>query len=394
MIAKTPVIGSDVRCGQLLRSLGDSFDPAAESAFIRTLAEFSGKKRVYLLDSGLSCFYVLLKCLQNKSDRMEVVLPAYTAPSLVVAIIKAGLKPVLCDISLKDLNADYSLLREVVCAKTLAVLAVHMFGIGMESLEQLSANLPPEVYLIEDCAQSLGSVYCGRKLGNFSHTSFYSFNRGKNISIGSGGFIATDDERLAATLDEYLLCLKFPSIFKQLSLFAKTCLVSWVVNPRVYFFLQSFSEAFKQHSPAKDVYCLRSTPLQAALGQLIFQNKDSIFRQRYENGMFYLKRLNGLGGLICPAVDNASRPVFNRFPVVFADSSRRNLVKQKLWDAGVESSNLYQKPLHRIFDLGYKADAFPNADFLADGLLTLPVYPGLAKRYLEVIPEVIKKYVA
>ena len=110
--------------------------------------------------------------------------------------------------------------------------------------------------------------------------------------------------------------------------------------------------------------------------------------------MFYLKRLNGLGGLICPAVDNASRPVFNRFPVVFADSSRRNLVKQKLWDAGVESSNLYQKPLHRIFDLGYKADAFPNADFLADGLLTLPVYPGLAKRYLEVIPEVIKKYVA
>jgi len=393
MIAKTPVIGSDLRSSQLLCSLGSSFSPRQEPAFIRTLSEFTGKKHIYLLDSGLSCFYVLLKCLQNKSGRNEVVLPAYTAPSLVVAIIKAGLKPVLCDISLKDFNADHRLLQEAISSKTLAVLAVHMFGIGMAGLTQLAENLPPDIYLIEDCAQSLGSLYAGKQLGGFSHTSFYSFNRGKNLSLGSGGFIATDDERLAEKVDEYFLRLKYPSVFKQLSLFMKTCLVSWVVNPRVYFFLQAFSEGFKQHAPAKDVHCFRITPFQAALGQLIFRNKDNIFRQRYENGMLYLSRLNGSAGLICPGVDNASRPVFNRFPVIFRDTAKRELIKRKLQDAGVESSNLYHKPLHRFFDLGYKPDAFPNAGFLADGLLTLPVYPGLEKRYLEVIPEVIRKYV-
>ncbi|MFA5004887.1 MAG: DegT/DnrJ/EryC1/StrS family aminotransferase [Candidatus Omnitrophota bacterium] len=394
MIAKAPVIGSDVKFRFLAASLGNLLDHRAEQEFMRLLAEFTGKKHIYLLDSGLSCFYVLLKCMQDLSARDEVVLPAYTAPSLVVAIAKAGLKPVLCDISLKDFNADLGLLREAVNQKTLAVLAVHMFGIGTEGLAQLAKALPEEVYLIEDCAQSLGSLYGGKQLGGFSRTSFYSFNRGKNLSIGSGGFIATSDSRLAGQIGKIFRRLEYPSIFKQLSLFAKTCLVSWVLNPRVYFFMQALSEGFKQHAPAKDIHFQRLAFFQAALGKKIFMGKESIFRQRYENGMFLLSSLSGLNGVICPAVDNASRPVFNRFPVVFRDTTKRELIKRKLQDAGVESSNLYHKPLHRFFDLGYRADAFPNAGFLADGLLTLPVYPGLEKRYLEVIPEVIRKYVS
>jgi dTDP-4-amino-4,6-dideoxygalactose transaminase len=73
------------------------------------------------------------------------------------------------------------------------------------------------------------------------------------------------------------------------------------------------------------------------------------------------------------------------------DPGKVSLIKKRLWDAGIEASDLYAQPLHHKFDLGYKTQEFPNACYLAKGLLTLPVYPEVKIHYLLKISEVIKK---
>jgi len=84
------------------------------------------------------------------------------------------------------------------------------------------------------------------------------------------------------------------------------------------------------------------------------------------------------------------QPAFNRLPVVFRDLSKRERVEQKLWQEGIGTSRMYFKPLHHIFDLGYKREDFPQACFIAEHLLTLPTHPLLTDRDLDIIIKVIK----
>ena len=129
-----------------------------------------------------------------------MILPAYTAGSLIVAVKKAGLIPVLCDISLDDFNADRSSVRAAIADNTLAVVMVHMFGIPVGYIEDLKAAMPNHVFLIEDCCQAMGSRIKDKPVGFFGDIGFFSFNRGKNLSANNGGCIITRNSSLEEPL--------------------------------------------------------------------------------------------------------------------------------------------------------------------------------------------------
>ncbi|MFC1599200.1 DegT/DnrJ/EryC1/StrS family aminotransferase, partial [Candidatus Omnitrophota bacterium] len=150
----------------------------AQNKFTQALSSSINRKYLFFFNSGLASFFIILKMLQETSSRKEVILPAYTAPSLVVAVKKAGLIPVLCDISLDDFNVDFVSLSHLVTEKTLCILGVHMFGIVSTGLSDLKKRFP-DVFIIEDCAQSMGSKLDGITIGALSDISFFSFNRGK-----------------------------------------------------------------------------------------------------------------------------------------------------------------------------------------------------------------------
>jgi len=81
----------------------------------RTIEEFEekfsrylGVKNAFLVNSGTTAFYLIIKAFSHFSPRKEVILPAYTVPTLCLPIWKAGLKPVLVDVSLDTFNLDSS----------------------------------------------------------------------------------------------------------------------------------------------------------------------------------------------------------------------------------------------------------------------------------------------
>lgn len=77
-----------------------------------------------------------------------------------------------------------------------------------------------------------------------------------------------------------------------------------------------------------------------------------------------MQRLSGIAGIRLPHIASNSFAVFNRFPVIVEDINRVAYVQNKLWQNGIESSRMYERPLHHMFELGYGRNDFPNARFL------------------------------
>ncbi len=390
MIRKTPIIDSSVKAGDIAYALKRPNDALILPEFEAAMSRHANCRYIYPVNSGIAAFYIILKAVSGDSRKTEVVLPAYTAGSLVVAVRKAGLTPVLCDISLEDFNSDPEAMIKAVSDRTLAVLCVHMYGITMSAIEGLKQKLPPGVIVIEDCAQAMGSAIGGKLVGSFGDVSFFSFNRGKNLPIFGGGCIATND----AGISEAITCaVKSYAAGKgesAVSTLLKVAAVSTALNPYVYGACYNFISRFKSDSPPLDFSVGRIGRCQAALAFSILRRFELMAAQRRENGMLLINGLKGLKEITVPEVSGRGSMAFNRFPIVITDRGSRDMVARRLWRAGIESSRMYNRPLHHMFDLGYGAGEFPNACYAAQRLLALPVHPSIGRDCLSRAVDVIR----
>ncbi len=372
MISKIPVVATPLSLSDLLSVFGKK---RSMVEFAEKLSGRVNRREIIFMSSGLAAFFVILSALKGLSDRKEVVLPAYTAPSLVVAVRKAGLKPVLTDISPATFNMDMELLRGVDPQKTLCVVAVHMFGIPLEISGKLREDLK-DVFIVEDCAQAFGSALNGRHVGDMANISFFSFNRGKNLTTYSGGCVAMDRGPFAeAVKDAFLETAGAAREERMVAL--KLAALSAAVRPAFYGPAYALLSRFKETAPPSDLEVNNYSGRQASMGLSLLERIDNLSSARYRNGMALMGELTGVDGIVLPQIPENMTPAFNRFPVVFKELEKRDAVQRKLNEQGIETSKFYEKPLHRVFDLGYGEEAFPNASYLARHLLTLPAHPML-----------------
>ena len=394
MIRKIPIIGPQATLGDIAAAIARAGDASVRAEFESAVSGYAGSRHIYPVNSGITAFYVILKALARLSGRTEVLLPAYTAGSLIVAVRKAGLKSVLYDISLKDFNGDIDSLTLAVSPRTLAAVCVHMFGIGMAGIAGLRQMLPQDVALVEDCAQAMGSAIEGTAVGNFGDAAFFSFNRGKNLPLSGGGFISAKNDRMAAAIKEESGPLAAEGLFSKLSAPLKSLAFSIAADPAIYgpaFWLVS---RFKETAPPKDFTVKKMNDFQAALGLTLLEKSADIFSGRYQNGMALMEALKNMDGLILPEIPDHNRCVFSRLPLLFKEPAKRDLAAKKLWDGGVETSTMYVKPLHHMFDLGYAVDEFPNAVYCAQRLLVLPVHQLVGEDAIARMVRIIREVTA
>lgn len=375
MLKKLPIIRSCAGYRDILSAMSHIGRESAINIFGEALISYFGSRHIFLTNSGISSFYIILEVLKELSEKKEIILPAYTAGSLVVAARKAGLKPILCDISLEDLNLDEDFLFSALSDNTLAVVGVHMFGINMKGIASLKAKMPRGVFLIEDCAQSMGSRTSDRESGSFGDVSFFSFNRGKNLPLYGGGCIVTSNDEIAEGIENKVNTLAKRGVFCELADLIKILAFNLTGNPIIYGLGFSLVSRFKETAPPKNIVVNKIGGLQAALGCELAERMESFFSARYHNGMALIAALKGSRHVMLPQIPEGTRYAFNRLPVIFKDIKFRALAAEKLWVSGVETSRMYLKPLHHMFDMGYAPTDFPNAVYLAERLLTLPAHP-------------------
>ena len=358
----------------------------------RRLSDFHGEKEVLFFNSGVAAFYTLLKAIKETITRNEVIVPAYTAGSLIVAIKKAGLTPVLCDIALKDFNMDLDKLQYVVNEKTLAIVAVHMFGIPQRNINELK-RLYPGVVIIEDCCQAMGSSLNDVIVGNEGTVSFYSFNKGKNIPTFNGGCLQLNDDKIKNTVIDYLLKTKIDLTLKRGSFLikAKMLVLSVIVNKYLYSLFSKIIVRFKDVAPPDDIVVKPYTHYQAGVAASLLKELTQYSAKRYKNGYNVLKALGADAGLSLPIIAEGIMPAFNRLPIIFNDKDRLKKVERAFFVSGFEVSRMYKNPLHLMFpELGYDKGAFVNAEHLAEHLLTIPCHPMMGDKDIEKVIKIIK----
>ncbi len=181
-----------------------------EELEIKFASYFGKEYKALAVNSGRSALYVILKAL-DISYGDEVVVQALTCVAVPNSVLWTGAEPVYADVG-NDFNIDPSNLAGKINEKTKAVIVQNTFGIpanynGIRKVIQKRKN---KVYLIEDCALSLGAKYKGKLTGTIGDVSFFSFGRDKVISSVFGGMILCKNERIYQIIKEQRDKLDYP----------------------------------------------------------------------------------------------------------------------------------------------------------------------------------------
>ena len=126
----------------------------------------------------------------------EVLVPETTWIATAAAVVYTGATPVFCDVEADSWVMDSSQLEKYITSKTKAIIPVHLYGqpVVMEPIWELAEK--HGLFILEDAAPSIGTIYKGRKTGNLGHAAAFSFQGAKAVVTGEGGFLLTDDEDL------------------------------------------------------------------------------------------------------------------------------------------------------------------------------------------------------
>ena len=131
----------------------------------------------------------------------EVIMPSFTFVSTANAFALRGALPVFIDIRSDTLNIDENLILPAISPRTRAIVPVHYGGVAcaMDQILEIASN--HGLFVIEDAAQAMLSIYKGRYLGTLGHIGCLSFHETKNVTSGEGGAILINNE-LNPTLAE------------------------------------------------------------------------------------------------------------------------------------------------------------------------------------------------
>ncbi|MBN2225021.1 MAG: DegT/DnrJ/EryC1/StrS family aminotransferase [Deltaproteobacteria bacterium] len=362
-------------------------------SFEKAFARYAGVKHAFLVGSGTSALYVILKALGDFSERNEVVIPAYMVPTLTLAISRAGLSTRLCDIDRTTFNMDAAKLGNSIGKKTLAVVPAHLFGFPMDPAPIRKMAREGSFFVVEDAAQAPGAMLGGRRVGGGGDVGFFSLCKGKIISTFRGGVITTNDPDIGRAVRREVRSLKEPGPLFDLRLLVTLVLLAGAVRPAVYGALLPIIGRFKSTTVHARFEPSGATPFVARLGTGQMDAVDRQVAARVKNGTTLLSGLAGVPGIVTPRVISGAVPSFNHLPVVIEDKRVIERLRTSLLARGIDTARMYERPVHHIYDLGYarSPDPFPEAAFIAERLLVLPTHPLVSEDDILTMIDTIKR---
>lgn len=282
-----------------------------------------------------------------------------TAPNSFIAsawtIARTGAKIVFADVG-EDMNLDPFKVEEAITPRTKAIMVVHLTGriANMDAFESIAEQYG--VDLIEDAAQAVGARQGGRRAGSFGRVAGFSLHPLKNLHAhGDAGISVTDDEKLALRLRQY----------RNHGLENRNECAFWGLNSRM-------------------------DSVQAAICRIKLRHLDG-WNERYRKIAGYY-RSELMNHVTTPAHSCDEEPVYHRFMLRHEERDR---LQAYLAERGVGTAINYPIPLHlqpAASELGYDKGSFPNAERMADEVLSLPLYPELKDEEVEFVVSSVKSY--
>ena len=345
----------------------------------------------FYFDSGAAALAAVLKIIVSRAGRAdpEVLLPAYTCPELVSAVLFAGARPVLVDLEQERPWLDLHDLAGKLSERSVAIIAVALFGIPerLALIRELIRNTP--IRLIEDNAQCVPE-HRGNTTG---HVTIYSFGRGKPVSVLGGGMALVNDENLARIMADFTAGLAQDGA-SALHTGLRICLYNLLLHPRLYWlpyslpFLHLGETRFRplEQIMQMNAHLLSWLPSNMPVAEQPLTDRQSVVKSmlaELPDGCFI-----DLAATTC----GEQVPRLLRYPVLAQSAALRDKAYHQLDAQGLGVSKMYPAVLPQIAGmgtvLGDQGRCAAAEDFAAR-LLTLPVHEGMKPRHVQAIKEVL-----
>lgn len=174
------------------------------STFEKNFSDYCGVKHCIGVANGLDALILTMrawKTLGLLKDNDEVIVPANTFIASILAIIEAGLKPVLVEPDEETFNLSAEGILNHLSERTRVILVVHLYGKLAPMHEIMHVAQAKGLLVLEDAAQGHGALTGGVRAGAFGDAAGFSFYPGKNLgALGDGGAVTTSDDQLAEVL--------------------------------------------------------------------------------------------------------------------------------------------------------------------------------------------------
>jgi perosamine synthetase len=350
-------------CGNEKKYVNECIDSTWISSKGRFIAEFENKFAEYIdvryaatVCNGTLALHLSLLALGIGAGD-EVIVPTLTYIASVNAISYTGATPVFVD-SLSDtwqMNPED--VRRKITNKTKAIMVVHLYGhpCDMDSIRQIAKE--NGLFIIEDCAESFGSIYKGKHVGCFGDIAAYSFFGNKTITAGEGGMVVTNDE----TLYDRAIHFKGQGLAKH----------------REYW---------------HDVigYNYRMTNISSAIALAQLEQADKIITKKRQIADWYKESLKDLS----VTVHGEFGEVWHSYwmvSILVEKPDMREPLREALKKAGIETRPLFY-PVHTMPMYATKFQRHPVAENLGWRGINLPSWPDLDKKSIQYIADEITRF--
>ena len=321
--------------------------------FEKEFATWIGARHCIGVANGLDALILSLEALMLPKNS-EVLVASNTYIATILAIIRAGHKPVLVEPDPQTFNIDPLRIRSAITPGTRAICVTHLFGKACRMDEICAIAKEYDLRLIEDCAQSHGAKLANRMTGTFGDAGCFSFYPTKNLgAIGDAGAVVTDNDEVADRLRHL----------------------------RNYGSKQKYVNKYVGLNSRLD-------ELQAALLRVKLKHLDAMTEHKRSLAEVYFKNLPEW--LSFPRQKPDEYDVFHIFGIRYKE---RDKLKAWLLEQGVKTEIHYPIPPHKQEAMqGILQGEYPIADNLHETELSLPISVGHNVQDVKLVSEIIKQF--
>ncbi len=327
--------------------------------FEELFAKYLSVKHVITVSNGTIALYLALKALGiGVGD--EVIVPDFTFFATASTVALCGAKPVFTDIELRTYTIDPKEIEKNLSERTKAIIVVHLYGHPARMSEIMKLAKERNIYVIEDCAQAHGAEYEGIKVGGIGDVGAFSFYATKNLTMGEGGAISTNNDNIANIIS----------------------------------LLRNHGQDRKYHHVILG-WNFRITEIQAAIGIHQLKKLDSMNERRREIARIYNDELSNLDNISLPIEEKKCKHVYHQYIIwVKEGEDTRSKLIRYLNSKGVQTAIHYPEPLHtqpalRKYSEGVQC---PNAIKASKHVLSLPIHPGLSDDDVLYVCKCVKEF--
>lgn len=323
------------------------------SAFEVEFARYVGVQHCIGVANGLDALILSIEALDLPRGS-DILVASNTYIATILAVVRAGHKPVLVEPDLETFNMDSARLSKAMTGNTRAICVTHMFGktCRMDAIGAFAREHGLKV--MEDCAQSHGACLGSKMTGTFGDTGCFSFYPTKNLgAMGDAGAIVTNDEVLADRLR----------------------------HTRNYGSNQKYVNRYVGVNSRLD-------ELQAAMLRVKLRHLDAMTEHKRALADVYFQQLPDW--LRMPVRRQDEFDVFHIFGV---RHPRRDALRQHLLDQGIKTEVHYPIPPHRQEAMqGILSGEYPIANELHATELSLPISAGHTVDQIQRVCAVVRQF--